>query len=176
MSDPSRFIFIDTMWRRFSGTRRGVTSGIGVSFDLAAGVGATAAVGMYLDADGNVGIATREFGIMATTGGVAGLDAWVQWTNAPNISELFGGWDVSVGGSLDVLAGVGTDLVLGGKASNGSQIVGLEINAGFPKVGTSPLTVAELHVSASYSTQPFVQFNVYDLLGILRPSDRNAFP
>ncbi len=174
--DSFRFVFIDTMWRRFSGTRRGITSGMGVSFDLAAGAGATVAMGIYFDADGNVGIATREFGPMATTGGVAGLDARVQWTNAPSISELFGGWDVFVGGSVDVLAGVGADLVLGGKASSGSQIVGLEVNAGFPKVGASPLTVAELHVGASYSTQPLVQFNVYDLLEIPRPSDRNAFP
>jgi RHS repeat-associated protein/uncharacterized repeat protein (TIGR01451 family) len=174
--DTFRYVYVDAMWRRVSRTQRGITSGIGVSFDLAAGVGATAAMGIYFDADGNVGIATRELGLMATTGGVAGFDAWAQWTNASDISELFGGWDVVVGGSLDVLAGVGADLVLGGKASNGTQIVGIEVNAGFPKVGASPLTMAELHVGANYSTQPFVQLNVYDLLGMPRPSVRNAIP
>ena len=92
--DFLRYVLVDTAWQRFSGTRRGITSGIGLSFDLAAGAGAITSTGIYFDADGNVGIAPLELGLMASTGGVAGLDAWVQWTNAPSISELFGGWSV----------------------------------------------------------------------------------
>lgn len=59
--DSFSFVFIDTIWRRLSGTRRSITSGIGVSFDLAAGAGVTVAAGIYFDAEGNVGIAIRAW-------------------------------------------------------------------------------------------------------------------
>lgn len=162
----------DIFWWSLTDVGPGQTGAVGLSFDFVAGIGGTVGVGLVLlDGDGNVGLLAPQGGFLASTGVAGGLSAWAQGTYASTIYDQVGGWDMVIGGSAAFIEGGGANLVLASPAM-GSVDPGIELSYEFLAIDASPFTGAEFHAGAIFTGQPKWTFNVYDSIGIPRPSQR----
>ncbi len=138
------------------------------------GLGPSATFGfqvLAVDGDGNLALLAVQGGGMGSTGGSANVTAWKQISNAPSVAYPRNGVTVFAGGSAALGPGLGLDAMCMGRDPSGGYRFGAQVSVELGAAG-SPLTVAEFHGGGYKTSDPLVAFNVYDLLGVPRPSER----
>jgi len=127
---------------------------------------------LHMDSNGNVAIGTFESGFLGTTAiGMADAGIELEFTNAPNIYELFGNKDVVVGETIAMLP-IAVDVIFQGVSpSTGKQIYGLGVDVEIPIANSFLILPAEIHGGFTHTSQPLMNFNIFDVLGMCRPNE-----